>query len=297
MIDVSGMTRRYGSRTAVDSISFSIPRGETFGLLGTNGAGKTTTISVLIGMLNADDGSVAIDGDCPTEAATRRRIGIAPQALSLYEAFTAEENLRFFARLYDITGTRLTERIAWALEFSGLTDRRRHRVSTFSGGMKRRLNLACAMIHDPDIILLDEPTVGVDPQSRNHIFERIEELKRLQRTMIYTTHYMEEAQRLCDRVAIMDHGRLLAVDTVPELVRCHGGESVVDAELAELPADTDLLPAAVTEGNRLRFSAVDPMTSVLQLSQAGLEFSTLTITQPNLECVFLNLTGRQLRDH
>ena len=182
-------------------------------------------------------------GQSPTEASTRKAIGFAPQNLSLYEELSAVENLIFFGRLYQLVGKELHERVGWALDFAGLSDRQKDRVKTFSGGMKRRLNLAVALVHDPHVIFLDEPTAGVDPQSRNHIFERIEELRSQGRTVIYTTHYMEEAQRLCDRVAIMDGGKVLDLDTVPALIERYGGRSVVKAEFARPPADSVALPA------------------------------------------------------
>ena len=185
--------------------------------------------------------------------------------------------------------------MAWALEFAGLTDRRLDRVKTFSGGMKRRLNLAVALVHDPQVLFLDEPTVGVDPQSRNHIFSRVEELKSLGRTVIYTTHYMEEAQRLCDRVAIMDHGKLLDLDTVDGLITRHGGRSVVKAELVRPPDDLNVLPAPL-DGQSLRFESDRPLEDVARLSSAGVAFQTLEVARPDLETVFLSLTGRSLRD-
>ncbi len=296
MIEVSELRKSFGSHTAVNSVSFRIEKGEAFGLLGPNGAGKTTTLSMIIGILAPDSGVVTVAGGDPTVANTRRQIGIAPQSLSLYEELTARENLIFFAQLYDYNGKTLKDRVEWALEFSALADRQNDRVGTYSGGMKRRLNMACAMIHEPDVILLDEPTVGVDPQSRNHIFERIEELKAQGRTIIYTTHYMEEAQRLCDRVGIIDTGKIMAIDTVHNLIELHGGDSVVEADVKEPPADANLLPAALGENNRLTFSSSDPLKKVLELANAGVQLSTLQIRRPDLECVFLNLTGRSLRD-
>lgn len=295
MIQVSGLKKSYGSHTAVNDVSFEIGKGEAFGLLGPNGAGKTTTISMMIGILQPDSGVVTVAGGDPLAPDTRRQIGIAPQSLSLYEELSAEENLTFFAQLYEYSGSALKERVEWALEFSALADRRKDRVNTFSGGMKRRLNMACAMIHEPEVILLDEPTVGVDPQSRNHIFERIEELKKQQRTIIYTTHYMEEAQRLCDRVGIIDAGKILAIDTVPNLIAQHGGDSVVEADLAKVPSDPSSLPGKV-DGQKLTFAAANPLKQIVSLSNSGVELATLEIRQPDLECVFLNLTGRSLRD-
>jgi ABC-2 type transport system ATP-binding protein len=222
-------------------------------------------------------------------------IGFAPQDLSLYEELSAAENLTFFGRLYRLTGKALQVRVGWALEFAGLSDRRKDRVKTFSGGMKRRLNLAVALVHNPDVIFLDEPTAGVDPQSRNHIFERIEELRTQGRTVVYTTHYMEEAQRLCDRVAIMDGGRILDLDTVPALIEHYGGRSVVKAEFVRPPADSISLPAPL-EGLSLRFESDRPLEEIGRLSSAGAQFQSLEVTRPDLETVFLTLTGKSLRD-
>jgi len=219
-IRVTDLGKSYGTLVAVDGVSFEVARGETFGLLGPNGAGKSTTIGMIVGALRPDRGSVTVDGeDDPTRPALRGRIGVAPQSLALYEDLTAEENLDFFGRLYALSGARLKARIEWALAFAGLADRRRDRVRTYSGGMQRRLNLVCGLMHDPPVLLMDEPTVGVDPQSRNAIFDNIEALKREGRTIVYTTHYMEEAERLCDRVAILDRGKILALDTVKGLLR------------------------------------------------------------------------------
>ncbi len=234
-IAVRDLRKSYGAITAVDGITFEVARGETFGLLGPNGAGKTTTISMIVGALRPDAGSVVVDGEQdPTRPAARLKIGTAPQSLALYADLTGEENLSFFGTLYGLSGSRLRERVAWALEFSGLASRRRQRVSGYSGGMQRRLNLVCGLLHDPPVILLDEPTVGVDPQSRNLIFESIESLGNEGRTILYTTHYMEEAERLCDRVAIMDRGRILALDTVDALREKHGGEPVTRVERGSL---------------------------------------------------------------
>ena len=223
MLRLENVRKAYGPIVAVDGLSLSVQRGELLGLLGPNGAGKSTTVNLAVGLLAPDSGSVSIDGlGPPTTPAVRRAIGVAPQALALYELLSGEENLRFFGEVYGLGGPSLAARVKWALDFVGLTDRRRDRVSIYSGGMKRRLNLASALIHDPELILLDEPTVGVDPQSRNQIFENMLALKRLGRTLIYTTHYMEEAARLCDRVAIIDKGKLLSIGTVQQLLDAHG---------------------------------------------------------------------------
>ena len=296
MINVKNLCKSFGDIAAVRDVSFNVAPGEAFGLLGPNGAGKTTTINMMIGLLKPDAGEVAIDGSYdPADHRVRGRIGVVPQSLSLYDDLTAAENLRFFGRLYSLDEQLLRDRIQWSLDVSGLTDRRNHRVKTFSGGMKRRLNLACGLIHQPQVVFLDEPTVGVDPQSRNHIFETIEALKNEGLTIIYTTHYMEEAQRLCDRVAIIDHGQLLALDTVPRLIVTHGGHSVVTAELRNAPGKDVKVPGRL-EGLQLRIETETPIEEVGRLSSGELELQSLHILQPDLESVFLSLTGRSLRD-
>jgi ABC-2 type transport system ATP-binding protein len=296
MIKVEHLHKRYGNLVAVDDVSFELKSGETFGLLGPNGAGKTTTINMMVGVLTPDGGAISVDGAGePVHPDVRLRIGNAPQALALYDDLTAAENVTFFARLYRLSGRRLAERVRTSLEIVGLTDRQHDLVKTFSGGMKRRLNLACAIVHDPPILLLDEPTVGVDPQSRNLIFERIESLKSEGRTIIYTTHYMEEAQRLCDRVAIIDHGRILAMDTVDGLIESHGGRSVIEAELDRVPDSPESLPGHL-DGGTLRIESDRPLEDVARLAGEGIGFLKLQVHRADLETVFLNLTGRRLRD-
>jgi ABC-2 type transport system ATP-binding protein len=274
------VTKRYGALIAVDGLSLEVQRGEIFGLLGPNGAGKTTLIHCAIGLLEPDGGEVLVAGGNPREPRVRARMGIAPQVLSLYELLTGEENLSFFGRLYGLQGRRLGERVASAIEFVGLQSRGGDAVKNYSGGMKRRLNLAAALLHDPEILLLDEPTVGVDPQSRNSIFDNILALKREGRTIVYTTHYMEEAERLCDRVGIMDHGRLLSLDTVEGLLASQGG-----------------LPRLVvhTDGKEIEVFSPDPLAELNRLA-ATAPIDRFRLEQPTLEQVFLNLTGRTLRD-
>jgi ABC-2 type transport system ATP-binding protein len=285
MIRVEEVRKAYGERVAVDGISFVLQRGETFGLLGPNGAGKTTTIHLLAALLKPDSGRIlfeGIDGD------VRRSLGLAPQSLSLYPDLTGEENVLFFGRLYGLAGRRLRRRAAEVLDLAGLAGRHRERVEIYSGGMRRRLNLACAMVHDPPFLLLDEPTAGVDPQSRNHLFESIEALKRGGKTVLYTTHYMEEAERLCDRVAILDRGRILAVDTVERLRVAHGGCSVIEAE----PDDA----GAPGSGAGFRLETDRPFEELARLSREGVRFREVRVRRPDLESVFLNLTGCRLRD-
>lgn len=294
MIQLNSLCKSYDGRVAADGITLEIADGETFGLLGPNGAGKSTAINIMVGVLTPDAGTVTINGEAHY-AGSRRDIGVAPQSLAVYEELSAAENLAFFARLYGLTGKKLRDRVAWSLEFAGLTERCRDRVKTFSGGMKRRLNLAIALVHEPRVIFLDEPTVGVDPQSRNHIFNRIEQLKAAGRTIVYTTHYMEEAQRLCDRIAIMDRGRVLALDAVDRLIAQAGGRSIVNACLAKPPEHLAGLTASLV-GLNLRFESDWPLEDVARLTRAGVQFQSLEVKRPDLETVFLNLTGRSLRD-
>jgi ABC-2 type transport system ATP-binding protein len=282
MLRLNNLSKSFGPIHAVDHLTLEIRDGEVFGLLGPNGAGKTTTVNMAIGLLSPDSGTVELEGaGSPTDPAVRSKIGVAPQALAIYEDLTGEENVRFFGRLQGLKGHGLTERTAWVLDFVGLTERAKHRVKTYSGGMKRRLNLAIALVHDPPVLLLDEPTVGVDPQSRNAVFERIQTMRREGRTIVYTTHYMEEAQRLCDRVGIMDRGKLLALGNVEGLIKEHGGNSIVyfDRGKGEESIETG-----------------DPMRELVKLHEGG-DILRFKVDTPDLECVFLNLTGRHLRDN
>ncbi|RJP79892.1 MAG: ABC transporter ATP-binding protein [Candidatus Zixiibacteriota bacterium] len=281
MIRFDQVRKTYGRTVAVDGLTLQIHSGEVFGLLGPNGAGKTTIVGLAVGLLRPDQGAVELEGaGSPLNPAVRTRLGVAPQTLALYDELSGRENLAFFGRLQGLTGRRLAARVDRALDFVQLGDRGRDRVKTYSGGMKRRLNLAAALVHDPPLLLLDEPTVGVDPQSRNAIFDNILELRRLGRTVLYTTHYMEEAQRLCDRVGILDRGRLLALDTVEGLIQAHSGKSLVVAqdERGETRRETD-----------------DPVAELAALQARG-RLISFRVERPNLESVFLNLTGKQLRD-
>lgn len=294
MVRAIDVRKSYGDRIAVDGLSLIVPQGKTLGLLGPNGAGKTTTLHMLIGLLKPDAGQISIAGsELVDSAAIRSLIGIAPQSLSLYEELSAEENLKFFGRLYGLRGEQLHKRVEWALDFANLQDRRRHRVQTYSGGMKRRLNFACALVHAPKLVLLDEPTVGVDPQSRNHIFEGIRHLQKSGLTIIYTTHYMEEAQKLCDMVAIIDQGKLLELGTVRELIERHGGVSVVTGECTTAPPE--MWPGH-WDGQVWRLETESPLETLHKYSIQSTHFTRLQIDQPDLESVFLRLTGRSLRD-
>ena len=295
MISVNNLRFSYGNGPAVDGVSFTVSAGEIFGLLGPNGAGKSTTIHCIGGVLTPSQGEVRLDGGDPRDARVRRRLGVAPQALSLYEDLTGEENCAFFGRLNGLASKVLKERTARALDLAGLTDRARDRVSAYSGGMKRRLNLAVALIHDPPVLLLDEPTVGVDPQSRNHLFDSIEALRGEGRAILYTTHYMEEAQRLCDRVAVMDRGKIMDLGTVDDLIARHGGPSVVEVEGLDRSVAVEPL-GGIRNGDLCRFEIPNPMTLLQTLADRKAGYTGLRIHRADLETVFLNLTGRRLRD-
>src|ERR1700677_4961365 len=233
MLQVDDLKKSYGSLVAVNGVSLRAGAGETVGLLGPNGAGKTTTVSMIAGLVRPDSGSVEIDGRrlAGDTDPNKRRIGLVPQDLALFDELTAESNLQLFAALYDLNGAAAKRAIGETLELVGLADRAHDRVKDYSGGMKRRLNLASALLHDPQILLLDEPTVGVDPQSRNAILDNLETLKAQGKTLIYTTHYMEEAERLCDRIVIIDHGKVIADDTLQGLHKLLPVANVLAIEL------------------------------------------------------------------
>ena len=318
MLQATGLTKRYGDHAAVDGIGLAIPKGSCFGLLGPNGAGKTTTISMLVGVLAPDAGTFEWDGRAvrPMDAAFKRRVGFVPQELALYDELSAEDNMRFFGGLYglsssgmtaDNSGSPLHSRIEFALDLANLRERRRDRVSTYSGGMKRRLNIAVALLHDPDLLVLDEPTVGVDPQSRNAIFDALEALRGAGKTLLYTTHYMEEVERLCDRIAIMDHGKVVAEGTLAELQRGLTEGRRLELELesdgeAILPALRSL-PGVASAAIRERTLTLDvasletTLPEILTLLKAhGVRYGALASDRLSLEEVFLQKTGRSLRD-
>lgn len=296
MLRVQGLVKSFGEIRAVDGLDFEIRRGEIFGLLGPNGAGKSTTIHILTGLIRPDQGKISYENLSDISSpVTRKSLGVAPQALALYDELTGEENVRFFGSMYHLSRATLSTRVHESLELVGLTERKTDRVGGYSGGMKRRLNLACALVHRPEFLLFDEPTAGVDPQSRNLILEKILSLKNDNATVIYTTHYMEEAERLCDRVAIVDHGRMLDCDTPQALIARHGGGTMVSIQLGKLPKQDLPLPAPL-DGTSLVFVTDDPFGEIHRLRDSGLEMNSVTVDRPNLERVFLNLTGRKLRD-
>jgi ABC-2 type transport system ATP-binding protein len=309
LIRVEGLVKRYGPRTAIHELSFSVQEGEIFGLLGPNGAGKSTTLSMLATLLVPDQGSITVAGfDAVREPGrVRPRIGLVPQDLAVYPALSARDNLAFFGRIYGLGGRRLDDRVDAVLELVGLRDRADEPVRTFSGGMLRRLNLAVGLVHDPKVLFLDEPTVGVDPQSRNFIFEHVLELRKHGMTILYTSHYMEEVQRLCDRAAIIDEGRLLALDAPRALVQ-QLGEGLL---IVGLPGETLESLGACVEGfehvgkvslrdGKLHIETKNVNKALLELldlcSVRSTGLTSLEMLEPSLESVFLRLTGKRLRD-
>lgn len=308
MLEARNLRKAYGSLQAVDGVSLAAAPGQVIGLLGPNGAGKTTTISMLAGLVAPDQGEVHIDGQLigGDTSEVKRRLGLVPQELALFEELSAGANLDLFGALYGLSGPRLARERQRVLELVGLADRVRDKAGTFSGGMKRRLNLAAALMHDPQVVLLDEPTVGVDPQSRNAIFDNLEALKASGKTLLYTTHYMEEAARLCDRIAIMDHGKVIADDTVAGLLRRAPVANFVLVDLAgggfsALAALRELAGVQEAEltGQQLRIglASLGGIPDLLAwLAANGAAFEHIQTERPTLETVFLHLTGRTLRD-
>jgi ABC-2 type transport system ATP-binding protein len=311
MLEVRGLAKSYGERVAVQDVNFTAESGRTLGLLGPNGAGKSTVVNIVAGLLRPDRGEVRIHGRLieSDTSAVKLLVGFVPQDLALYEELSALDNLRLFGALYGLQGAELAARADAALAVAKLADRAGDRVESFSGGMKRRLNIAAALLHEPQMLLLDEPTVGVDPQSRNAIFDTLGELKEKGLTLVYTTHYMEEAERLCDRIVIIDQGLVLADDTLAGLYSRLPASSVLQVDLAEGP-DRELLEpllCALPAVDRVEwrdggFAAVlaDLAVGTTQLlaclQQAGATVRHLEAARPTLESVFLELTGRRLRD-
>jgi len=308
LVEVKDLSKTYGDVQAVDGVSFEIQQGEIFGLLGPNGAGKSTTINVLCTYTEPTGGEVNVAGHnvVVEPEAVKRAVGVVPQDIALYPDLNAVENLRFFGRMHDVSKAKLEGRIGDLLELVGLTEHARKRVEHYSGGMKRRLNLAVGLLSDPRFLMLDEPTVGVDPQSRNAIFEDIQALNRQGLTILYTTHYMEEAELLCHRVAIMDGGRIMALDTPQNLINTlgtgliHVGVKDVDEEMLARLQALPQVKAVARRDDTLAFETVDAQRALLEViglfNETDTPMTSLEILEPNLESVFIQLTGKQLRD-
>ncbi|MBB3725272.1 ABC transporter ATP-binding protein [Nonomuraea dietziae] len=308
-LSCGGLGKRYGDLVAVHDVGFSIAPGQAYGLLGPNGAGKTTTISMLVGLLRPDTGTVLVGGvDLAREPLrAKSRIGYVPQEIALYPELTGRENLRFFGRLFGLPRRALATRIAEVLDLIGLADRADTKLGTYSGGMKRRINIGAALLHRPEVLILDEPTVGVDPQSRKAILEGLERLVGDGMALLYTSHYMEEVERVCDRVAIIDHGRIVADGTRRELVSLVGGADTVElvldgdveAACAKLRAVEGVAEAVRTGAASVRLMADGGRYLLPSLITAVEGHATVTATQviePDLEATFLHLTGTTLRD-
>jgi ABC-2 type transport system ATP-binding protein len=309
IIEAQGLVKRYGDLEAVKGLSFAIRRGEIFGFLGPNGAGKTTTISMLSCLLEPSEGTAVVAGHDVVKASSevKRRIGLVPQELALYPTLSARDNLDYFGRIYGLRGRALRQRVDEVLDMVELADRARSAVKTYSGGMKRRLNIAAGLLHRPEVLFLDEPTVGVDPQSRNAIFEHVERLRDEGMTVLYTTHYMEEAERLCDRVAIVDEGRIIALDTPHKLIADLGGgiihlgvaNGIADGVLERIQALSEVRAMTRLNG-KIEVEAVHAQEGLIRLlelfNQTDTDITALEVLEPNLETVFLHLTGKQLRD-
>lgn len=305
MLHVENITKRYGALTALDGVSLEIRAGEFFGLLGPNGAGKSTLMSLVAGLRQPDAGTLSLDGRPLAARApeTVAAIGLVPQSLALYEDLSADENLQVFGRLHGLEGAALARRIGECLEAVQLVDRRRDKVKNYSGGMQRRLNLAASLLHRPKLLLCDEPTVGVDPQSRNAIFDLLQQLNREGLTVIYSTHYMEEATRLCTRIGIIDHGRILALGSLDELLtRLPFAELVT---LPRTPETTRAVPALRQFGElvesgeslSLRLGASARLSQVFAAAEAaGVPDRCFQLKRPSLEDLFLHLTGKSLRE-
>jgi len=307
---VKDLTKKFKNIEAVKNVTFSVEKGEAYGLLGPNGAGKTTTIQMITGLFPPSSGQISIGGIdmIQTPKKAQDLIGIVPQEIALYQNMSARENLKFWGRMYGLSGQLLKNRVDEALELIGLTARAKDKVVTFSGGMKRRVNIAAAILHRPDLLIMDEPTVGIDPQSRTHILDTVRRLNVEGMTVIYTSHYMEEVEYLCERIGIMDHGQFIAQGTISELRESIGDRSRIllsfsqEHNLQQVPVllpniddkDIQLEEKKLTVFHKKPQEVLSEL--VQQVTKAGAQVKAVEIIEPNLESVFLHLTGRSLRD-
>ncbi|MDN4525703.1 ABC transporter ATP-binding protein [Fictibacillus fluitans] len=309
VLEINNLTKKFGDFIAVDNMSLSIKEGEIFGFLGSNGAGKSTTINMIAGLLRSNEGEIKILGKniASHSKFAKSNIGIVPQDLAIYEDMTAFENVRFFAGLYGLRGTELKDCTEEALKFVGLLDKQKSLPKNFSGGMKRRLNIACAIAHKPKLIIMDEPTVGIDPQSRNYILNSVRQLNEMGCTVIYTSHYMEEVEEICTRIAIVDHGKVIAEGTKEQLkaiitdtkdiwVDVKSNENLEEQAIKEING----VNAVQIEENVVKINSQAEVSNLNKIIQyfinRNIEIRSLEEQAPNLETVFLTLTGRNLRD-
>jgi len=306
MIQVTNLSKSFRGLKAVNNVNLNIQKGEIFGLLGPNGAGKSTTINLMSSLLQADAGSIILDGkNIATDKLAKNSIGIVPQEISLYDNFSAYDNLLFFGKLYGINKKTLQGRIDEILQLIGLENRKNDLVKTFSGGMKRRVNIAASLLHEPKILLMDEPTVGVDPQSRNRIFEIVENLNKKGLTIIYTTHYMEEVERLCNRIAIMDMGKIIAQGTLEELQKQSNTTEKLaltfkDISKQQVVAFKESIQFPINQTNNtlsIHCNINKDLSGIMEYCTAtNLEINDIQLIKANLEAIFLDLTNKQLRD-
>ena len=305
---MKNVVKRYGDNTAVDHLNLDIVEGEILGLLGPNGAGKTTAIRMLCGLINADGGEIQVFGKKQNikNLEIRRNIGLVTQEITVFNDLSAVENLRYFGGLYGLKGQELDRNVKEMLEFVGLSDRARKRPKTFSGGMQRRLNIACALVHKPKLVIMDEPTVGIDPQSRNHILESVKKIAAKGTTVIYTSHYMEEVQAICNRISIMDAGRVIAEGTIEELMSRIAYEDRIhlhattpsDTLTEELRAISGVKSVTLTGNHYLITSGAGSgnVNRIMEVAHRNGGVTSFSEDKPNLEDVFLTLTGKRLRD-
>ncbi|MBT2637039.1 ABC transporter ATP-binding protein [Bacillus sp. ISL-39] len=311
VLEVSQLTKRFRDFEAVKNVSFSVQKGESFGLLGPNGAGKTTTIQKISGLFPPSSGTIDIAGIDMVRQPKQGQafLGIVPQEIALYQTMSARENLSFWGRMYGLRGNHLQKRINEVLEIIGLTDRAREKVETFSGGMKRRVNIGAAILHNPELLIMDEPTVGIDPQSRSHILETVKKLNAEGMTVIYTSHYMEEVEYLCEKIGIMDKGEFITSGTISELRETIGDRSRIVMNFSRalnLENIKTILSPSIPEKDlslnhdELAIFHKEPQNVLSELIQsvtgAGFDITSVEVVEPNLESVFLHLTGRSLRD-
>jgi ABC-2 type transport system ATP-binding protein len=305
MINIQQITKKYATIVALDAVTLEVQQQEFFGLLGPNGAGKTTLMNLLVGYLNPESGTITIDNDKVTQDSLeiRKKIGFVPQSLALYDELTAQENLEVFGQLFDIPRKLFKQRMEDQLHAVELYDRRKDKVKTFSGGMKRRLNIIASLLHDPAVLLCDEPTVGVDPQSRNAIFEFLTSLNKQGKTIIYTTHYMEEAERLCNRIGIIDHGKIIALGATDTLLEQLTYEETITINKNPLTIQNQSIfekfGTLIEEDDCFELKPLDGFLLskfFADLEKQKIQYSWIELRRPTLEALFLQLTGRRLRD-
>lgn len=309
LLEIKNLKKRYKDFVAVDNLNLNVEEGEIYGLLGPNGAGKSTTINTIIGLTKVNGGQIKIFGKkfSGTETDIKKQIGVVPQDIAVFEELSAYENVEFFGKLNGLRGAVLKERVKEALDFTGLWDRKKDKPGQYSGGMKRRLNIACAIVHRPKLIIMDEPTVGIDPQSRNHILESVKKLNEMGSTVIYTSHYMEEIEALCSRITIIDHGKEIATGTNEQLKELILNEEKIDMELSHINEkiveeirSVNGVKVCEVNGNEVAVTSEKNSENIsaitAKIAEAKSKIISINVEKPTLERVFLTLTGRKLRD-